>query len=232
MRQFGPALRWRYACPLALGWRQSNPDRGNRLPAHPRPFMPTPSKPRRPHNGRQPSKAEIKRLKGFAQAWKHNRPKMESANLNAAKESIYKRQERALKLREVVSGWPVTLTSRQLAERCRYVAAGNRGRDGKTRRWGKRRFKPYDPDSVRRRLLRDGLIRFDGHAIGWVNLTVSTPVAITAQARILEPCPRTLTENIGVGGEPLPPPSVATSSTQEHSAPTARSANHQGITSE
>ena len=194
--------------------------------------MPTPSKPRRPHNGRQPSKAEIKRLKGFAQAWKHNRPKMESANLNAAAESIYKRQERALKLREVVSGWPPILTSAQLAERCRYVAAGNRGKDGKTRRWGNRRYKPYDPDSVRRRLLRDGLIRFDGYLIGWVNLTVASPVAITPQARILEPCPKNLRENIVVGGERSQPPNVATSSTRGHSAPTDISASHPGTPSE
>jgi len=185
-----------------------------------------------PTQPRRPSRAEIKRLKGYAAAWAVNRTKMERALSNAAQESIFRRQERSLKLRELVAGWPKTLTSSQLAERCRYVAAGNRGKDGKTRRWGRRRYKPYDPDSVRRRLLRDGLIRFDGKDVGWVNLVVASPVAIFSSKTIVDTCPRTLTENIGVGGERLPQPNDATSSNQVPSAPTARSQNRRETTSE
>jgi hypothetical protein len=124
---------------------------------------------KRPTKGRR----EIERLKGYQILWDTDRARMERARANAVEGSIYNRRQQAANLRELVTGWPSLMTSREFADRCRYVAAQVRGKDGKTRRWGKHRFKPYDPDSVRRRLQRERLVRFDG--IVWVNLL--SPVA-------------------------------------------------------
>ena len=128
---------------------------------------------RQPRKNRPKGRREIERLKGYQILWDTDRPKMEIARANAVEGSIYNRRQQAANLRELVAGWPAVMTSREFADRCRYVAAQVRGKDGKTRRWGKHRFKPYDPDSVRRRLQRERLVRFEG--IGWVNLL--SPVA-------------------------------------------------------
>lgn len=125
---------------------------------------------------RQPSpkaRREIERLKGYKVLWQTDRNRMERARANAVAGSAYNRREKAEALRDLVRGWPALMSSREFVDRCNYVAAQVRGKDGKTRRWGKRRFKPYDPDSVRRRLQREHLVRFDG--TGWVNLL--SPVA-------------------------------------------------------
>ena len=132
--------------------------------------MPNDRQPRRDH---PKARREIERLKGYKVLWQTDRARMEQARANAVAGAAYNRREKAANLRELVQGWPAVMTSREFGERCRYVAAQVRGKDGKTRRWGKRRFKPYDPDSVRRRLQREHLVRFDG--TGWLNLL--SPVA-------------------------------------------------------